>query len=138
MCDTDRCAHDRPDATLAAELSKWVLIMSSKPILWLLAIAFPIGLSVAIAAQLPSTAVARYLEGLVFTLALQPALRLHGISEANYWKFFAVVVAGSALLMPVRLPPTIGAAITTIILVAIAAAGVRTLVLRLRRTSSSS
>ena len=110
--------------------------MSSKPILWLLAIAFPIGLSVAIAEQLHPTVVARYLEGLVFLLALQPALRLQGMSEATYWKFFAVVAAGSGLLMPVRLPRTVGAAITTLILVAITAAGLRKLVLRRRRTSS--
>jgi hypothetical protein len=112
--------------------------MLPKPVLWLLAIAFPIGLSVAVAAQLPQTAVARYLDGLVFGLALQPALRLHGMTEANYWKFFAMVAAGAGLLGLVRLPPAAGAVITTIILLAIATAAVGKLVLRLRRTSSSS
>ncbi len=111
--------------------------MLPKPILWLLAIAFPIGLSVAIAEQLARTPVARYLDGLVFTLALQPALRLQGMTEANYWKFFAFVAAAAGLLGLVRLPPAVGAAITTIILFAIAAGGVHKLVLRLRRTSSS-
>jgi hypothetical protein len=114
-----------------------VLIMLPKPILWLLAIAFPIGLSVAVAAQLPRTAVAGYLDGLVFTLALQPALRLTGMTEANYWRFFAFVAAGAGLLGLVRRPPAAGAASTSIILLAVAAAGVHKLVHRLRRTSSS-
>src|SRR5207247_9697805 len=117
--------------------SKWVLSMLPKPIVWLLAIAFPIGRSVAIAEQLARTAVARYLEGLVFLLALQPALRLQGMTEANYWKFFAFTASGAGLLGLIRLPPAVGAAITTIILLAIAAAGVHKLVLRPRRTSSS-
>jgi hypothetical protein len=113
-------------------------IMLPKPVLWLLAIAFPIGLCAAITEQLAQTAVARYLGGLVFLLALQPALRLDGMTEANYWKFFAMVAAGAGLLGLVRLLPAAGAVITTIILLAIATAAVGKLVLRLRRTSSSS
>ena len=111
--------------------------MLPKPILWLLAIAFPIGLSVAIAAQLSRTAAAAYLDGLVFTLALQPALRLSGMTEANYWKFFGFLAAGAGLLGLVRLPPAAGATITAIILLVWVAAGGYKLVLRLRRASSS-
>jgi hypothetical protein len=121
---------------LAGELPKRVLIMLPKLLLRLLAIVFPIGLSVAITQHLARTATARYLEGVVFLLALQPALRLHGMSETNYWKFFAVMVLGVGLFGLIPIPPAIGAAITTMILLAIAAAGIHKLVLR-RRTSSS-
>jgi len=71
-----------------------------RAIQWLLAVMFPLGFGPLVLLVLPDTPLARWVGDVVWALLLQPAVRLWGITEAQYWKMFAAVAIVTASFIP--------------------------------------